>query len=111
MNLFTYLFARDICNKNIGSQTRLVVYIYKGLYYNFNKWKDKKMTILATINTNIKKANTGLKNYKEGIQTALDLFIKNYEGELSKNAQPLERILATVKANDRKLLTKYITVL
>lgn len=67
------------------------------------------MTILATINTNIKKANTGLKNYKDGIQTALDLFIKNYEGELSKNAQPLERILATVKANDRKLLTKYIT--
>lgn len=66
------------------------------------------MTTLQSINTNIKKASTGLKNYKEGIQLAIDLFIENYEGDLDKNSEPLQRIINTVKPNDKKLLMKYI---
>lgn len=66
------------------------------------------MTILQAINKALLSASKGLNTYKKGIAAALDMFILNYEGELSKNAQPLEKILATVKDNDRKLLTKYI---
>lgn len=66
------------------------------------------MTILQEINKNLKSASNGLKNYKEGIQNALNLFINNYEGELDKNSGPLERILSTVKANDKRLLTQWL---
>ena len=66
------------------------------------------MTILQEINKNLKSASNGLKNYKEGIQNALNLFIENYEGELDKNSGPLERILSTVKANDKRLLTQWL---
>lgn len=66
------------------------------------------MTILQEINKSLTSATKGLKAYKEGIQNALDLFINNYEGDLDKNAGPLERILSTVKANDKKLLTQYL---
>ena len=66
------------------------------------------MTILNNINTNLKKASTGLKNYKEGIQNALDLFIVNYEGELNKNSEPLLKIIKTVKPNDKRFLTQWL---
>ena len=68
-----------------------------------------KSTVLNTINQNIDSALNGLTSYKQGIQKALDLFVKNYSTKLSGNNEPLQRILNGVKENDKKLVKKYLT--
>lgn len=68
----------------------------------------KQNEIVALINKYLKSAKTGLKTYRENIQTAYEIFVANYNDKLTYNSTPLLNLLKSLNANDKKMMLDYI---
>ena len=68
----------------------------------------KQNEIVTLINKYLKSAKTGLKTYRENIQTAYEIFVANYNTKLTYNSTPLLSLLKSLNANDRKAMLDYI---
>lgn len=68
----------------------------------------KQNEIVTLINKYLKSAKTGLKTYRENIQTAYEIFVANYNTKLSYNSTPLLSLLKSLNANDKKMMLDYI---
>lgn len=68
----------------------------------------KQNEIVTLINKYLKSAKTGLKTYRENIQTAYEIFVANYNDKLTYNSTPLLSLLKALNANDKKMMLDYI---
>lgn len=68
----------------------------------------KQNEIVTLINKYLKSAKTGLKTYRENIQTAYEIFVANYNTKLTYNSTPLLSLLKALNANDKKMMLDYI---
>lgn len=68
----------------------------------------KQNETVTLINKYLKSAKTGLKTYRENIQTAYEIFVANYNTKLSYNSTPLLSLLKSLNANDKKMMLDYI---
>jgi hypothetical protein len=68
----------------------------------------KQNEIVTLINKYLKSAKTGLKTYRENIQTAYEIFVANYNTKLTYNSTPLLSLLKCLNANDKKMMLDYI---
>lgn len=68
----------------------------------------KQNEIITLINKYLKSAKTGLKTYRENIQTAYEIFVANYNNKLTYNSTPLLSLLKCLNANDKKMMLDYI---
>lgn len=68
----------------------------------------KQNEIVTLINKYLKSAKTGLKTYRENIQTAYEIFVANYNNKLTYNSTPLLSLLKCLNANDKKMMLDYI---
>jgi len=68
----------------------------------------KQNEIVTLINKYLKSAKTGLKTYRENIQTAYEIFVANYNDKLTYNSTPLLSLLKSLNANDKKMMLDYI---
>lgn len=68
----------------------------------------KQNEIVTLINKYLKSAKTGLKTYRENIQTAYEIFVANYNDKLTYNSTPLLNLLKSLNANDKKMMLDYI---
>ena len=68
----------------------------------------KQNEIVTLINKYLKSAKTGLKTYRENIQTAYEIFVANYNTKLTYNSTPLLNLLKSLNANDKKMMLDYI---
>lgn len=68
----------------------------------------KQNEIITLINKYLKSAKTGLKTYRENIQTAYEIFVANYNDKLTYNSTPLLNLLKSLNANDKKMMLDYI---
>lgn len=68
----------------------------------------KQNEIVTLINKYLKSAKTGLKTYRENIQTAYEIFIANYNDKLTYNSTPLLNLFKALNANDKKMMLDYI---
>lgn len=66
-------------------------------------------TALQTLSNNLKVIKNSRKKYEETVQDSIEVFLNNYEGQLSRNSKPLQDLLNAVAPKDVQIIKWYLS--
>lgn len=66
-------------------------------------------TALQILANNLKTIKSSRKKYEETIQDSIEVFLNNYETQLSRNSKPLQDLLNAVSPKDVQIIKWYLS--